>query len=694
MGLDTDDSGDGDEGGLCYLLVCFNSSEYVAYLLASLYRTTDTFFIHSDERAPAELKSYIGQAARRFTNIIQMTTQDYSWAGYSHVDLCLKVMASGLELKRSWSHLIFLSEQHLPLKSPSEIEGYLRARKSVALLSPSTRMLPEARADIRNRFGAVYRELPGVGCFATDVMERDAAFYETIYHGSNWIALHRSHCAFLIEAERTGQFDLFKTIVHAEEMAIPTILAQMRDEVDDVEITLVAAPHLVDNHGLVMTEELFKEAETSHHLFIRKRTKTLSPLVDSHIRRKHFDEDVYRLAQTSSVASIASALTREREAARKLQQQLRSLLRARFSRRIDVDIVDPATREFSCRIHILARVPAMPPTQSVRILSQNLRDFKICLVEASSPGGLFSDPLLHDGFLYSTVRVKINDLFGYREIMPIGFEGCGFVSLDSGQSIEDITVLVEALLKEAVKLKVPPAPIVAKASCAKEVVDMRAERINRIIRLSGSKRYLEIGVAFGTTFFDVDALQKVAVDPNLRFDFRSMADARTHFHPLTSDSFFERYDGKPFDVIYLDGLHTYDQTSRDFFNSLRVAHAKTIWLFDDTVPNDADSALPDQGLCYHRRAMEGNPDPSWMGDVYKTVLLISRLLPFFRYRTFEGHGQTVVWRSKFGQGVNPSSLPLGAIESFSFEQLMEHRSLLNFESDEGIYRAIRSELFS
>ncbi len=673
------------------MLVCFSSREYVAYLLASLYRPTDTFLIHCDERAPHELKAYIGRATARFANIIQMETQNYSWAGYSHVDLCLKAIAAGLELGQPWSHIIFLSEQHLPLKGPEEIESYLRIRKSVALLSKSTDMLPEAQADIRNRFGAIYRELPGVGCFATDAIERDEEFYENIYHGSNWIAVHRDHCAFLLMAEKNGQFDLFKTIVHAEEMAIPTILAQLRSQIDNSEVTLVAAPHLVDNHGLVMTEDLFRSAETSHHLFIRKRTKRLSALVDSHIRRRHFNEDVYRLSQALPFSTDVALISEgQHQGAKTILEQLITSLQLRCSGQILTTVVDPAAHEFPCRIHLVTRLPAMPLKRSVRVLSQNLRDFKVCLIEATDPGAVFSVPLLRDGNLYSTARVKINDLFGYRDVLPMSLEEGGFVSLDCGQSIEKVAILVETLLMEAVKLDSPPNTV----GVAKQVLNIRAERVNQLIRISGSKRYLEVGVAFGDTFFDVDAPYKAAVDPNFQFDFGSKANAATCFYPLTSDIFFEQYNGEPFDMIYLDGLHTYDQTTRDFFNSFRVAHAKTIWLFDDTVPNDAHSALPNQGDCYHRRAMEGNPDASWMGDVYKTVLLIARLLPFFSYKTFEGHGQTVVWRSKAGKIVNPSCPSLEAIEGFSFWQLMDNRSLLNLEADGNIYDAIRAELFS
>ena len=65
-------------------------------------------------------------------------------------------------------------------------------------------MTGDEQADIRNRFEARYRELPGVGCFATGLMQRDENLFTTIFHGSNWMVLHRRHCSVLLEAEAAG----------------------------------------------------------------------------------------------------------------------------------------------------------------------------------------------------------------------------------------------------------------------------------------------------------------------------------------------------------------------------------------------------------------------------------------------------------------------------------------------------------
>ncbi|NEP71306.1 MAG: class I SAM-dependent methyltransferase [Okeania sp. SIO2G4] len=50
------------------------------------------------------------------------------------------------------------------------------------------------------------------------------------------------------------------------------------------------------------------------------------------------------------------------------------------------------------------------------------------------------------------------------------------------------------------------------------------------------------------------------------------------FLEVSSDEFFRSYakEFESFDLIYLDGLHTFEQTFRDFCAFLAVAHSKTI----------------------------------------------------------------------------------------------------------------------
>ena len=71
--------------------------------------------------------------------------------------------------------------------------------------------------------------------------------------------------------------------------------------------------------------------------------------------------------------------------------------------------------------------------------------------------------------------------------------------------------------------------------------------------------YLEIGCANNDLFDAVMAGRKVGVDP-----------LRGGTHRLTSDVFFAGCGGEPFDVVFIDGLHLYDQVRRDLDGALGV----------------------------------------------------------------------------------------------------------------------------
>lgn len=174
------------------------------------------------------------------------------------------------------------------------------------------------------------------------------------------------------------------------------------------------------------------------------------------------------------------------------------------------------------------------------------------------------------------------------------------------------------------------------------------ERINAIgEHLGGIGRYLEIGVARGKTFFDVQAKEKHAVDPRLCFDPNTRYSQKNEiYHSCSSDQFFSgilKKGIKPFDVIFLDGLHTYSQTLRDFLTSQVVTHPRTVWMIDDTVPTDPIAADPDLERVQAARQLTNHPnDETWMGDVFKVIAFIDSFCPQFRCLTTEGHGQTIV----------------------------------------------------
>ena len=87
-------------------------------------------------------------------------------------------------------------------------------------------------------------------------------------------------------------------------------------------------------------------------------------------------------------------------------------------------------------------------------------------------------------------------------------------------------------------------------------------------------KYLEIGCfdnkAFDTVPLPID--QKIGVDP-----------LRGGTHRMTSDEFFKE-NSLFFDVIFIDGLHTYEQCSKDVINSMKFLNKDGIIILHDMLP--------------------------------------------------------------------------------------------------------------
>jgi len=181
-------------------------------------------------------------------------------------------------------------------------------------------------------------------------------------------------------------------------------------------------------------------------------------------------------------------------------------------------------------------------------------------------------------------------------------------------------------------------------------------RVNALIAELNLRSYLEIGVLEGETFANVNARRRYGVDPTPLFD-AVLLPRGSKFAVMTSDRFFEAIPPSVrFDVAFVDGLHTVEQTYRDVIHTF--AHVPSgVLLIDDTVPSDEISAIPDQEASYRARDDAGLEGRQWHGDVWRVVMLLDRHHPELEWRTIidEGNPQTLVWRRRRGAKVTTAS---------------------------------------
>ena len=184
---------------------------------------------------------------------------------------------------------------------------------------------------------------------------------------------------------------------------------------------------------------------------------------------------------------------------------------------------------------------------------------------------------------------------------------------------------------------------------------LRSAVVQSFLDLYATPSYLEIGVNQGETFQALTARRKVAVDPKFLFAASNVISPTqsVEYHEVPSDRYFGSI-ATPldrFDVVYVDGLHTFEQTLRDVLNAIAVLKPGGAVIVDDVIPSSYHAALPDLGVAVGVREFLGRADPavaldgSWMGDVFKIPFFVETFLQAFSYATVaENHGQMVMWR--------------------------------------------------
>lgn len=117
---------------------------------------------------------------------------------------------------------------------------------------------------------------------------------------------------------------------------------------------------------------------------------------------------------------------------------------------------------------------------------------------------------------------------------------------------------------------------------------------------SDSPRYLEIGCCDNALFDSVAIDNKIGVDPD-----------KGGTHRMTSDEFFEQ-NSETFDIVFIDGLHEYEQVRRDAINSLACLAPGGFVAFHDFLPRTWKE--------HHVPRLQS----AWTGDCWKSAYELSK----------------------------------------------------------------------
>ena len=125
------------------------------------------------------------------------------------------------------------------------------------------------------------------------------------------------------------------------------------------------------------------------------------------------------------------------------------------------------------------------------------------------------------------------------------------------------------------------------------------------------KSFLEIGVDKGKLAVQVKPLLDLYVGVDV-------VKASPHCsHTMSSDRFFaaNEFAHGDFDCCFIDGLHLFETSLRDFVGAEKLVARSDAIIFHDVIPEN-------EVVCARRR--QSNP---WTGDVYKTIAALLKWRP-------------------------------------------------------------------
>ena len=150
----------------------------------------------------------------------------------------------------------------------------------------------------------------------------------------------------------------------------------------------------------------------------------------------------------------------------------------------------------------------------------------------------------------------------------------------------------------------------------------RIEIIQNIINKQNYQNYLEIGCDKDENFSKIKIKNKIGVDPLQGGTIRK-----------TSDEFFNSNTEK-FDIIFLDGLHTYEQTIKDINNSLKFIKSSGVIVIHDCLPKKIWNQIVPRVYGH------------WNGDVWKAIVHSRTYLNADTYTCIADHGLGLIFKRK------------------------------------------------
>ena len=192
--------------------------------------------------------------------------------------------------------------------------------------------------------------------------------------------------------------------------------------------------------------------------------------------------------------------------------------------------------------------------------------------------------------------------------------------------------------------------------------------------------YFEIGVETGNSLRFAQAPTKaIGVDP--AFNIAYTQPTWSKLYRLTSDDFFANHDlrevmqAETLDLAFIDGLHTFDQTLKDFINVERYCDENSVVALHDIFPVIPATASRERITTF------------WLGDTWKVIFILRQYRPDLKLFTIPTYpsGLTVVTK------LNPNSTVLSDAYDEIIREYMPKQFEQHMPTQEDQYNLVVNE---
>jgi glycosyltransferase involved in cell wall biosynthesis len=224
---------------------------------------------------------------------------------------------------------------------------------------------------------------------------------------------------------------------------------------------------------------------------------------------------------------------------------------------------------------------------------------------------------------YSLIGNSAQEMLNYFNLMYKSCNNCLIIDENYLSGLSEPSVSYPVATVATVK-QIKQVPYNTSFGCRHEIINAKTVFIDN---------YLEIGVEYGQTFFNVIASNYVGVDPDPKC-------SSPFIKIMTSDEFFAldnksfSLDNKSFsldnkslntkckyDCIFIDGMHQVEYILKDINNCINILATNGNLFIDDILPLTHGEQLKIPNKHYYENGILKYGEP-WTGDVWKVFYYI------------------------------------------------------------------------